>query len=70
MELVVDGERFLVTRRPGSAGTYDFDWVSHPASYGFAVGADSEWRPDRAQLVEEIRSFLDQIDPESGYLAD
>jgi hypothetical protein len=70
VELVVDGETFVVTRRADSAGTYDFDWVSHPASYGFTVGANTEWRPDRAELTEEIRSFLADIDPDTGYLPD
>jgi hypothetical protein len=71
VELVVDGQRFVVTRRAEAAGTYDFDWVSHPASsYGFTVGANLEWRPDRAEMIERIRSFLAEVDPETGYLAD
>ena len=70
VELVVDGQRFVVTRRAESAGTYDFDWVSHPASYGFTVSANVEWRPDRAQMTDQIRSFLAEVDPETGYLAD
>lgn len=70
IELVVDGESFLVSQRPESPGTYDFHWTSHPASYGFTVGGDSGWRPDRAELTEEIRSFLAQVDPETGYLPD
>jgi hypothetical protein len=39
VKLMVDGEHFVVTRRPRSPGTYDFDWTSHPESYGFTVGA-------------------------------
>ena len=70
VELEVDGERFVVTRRPGSPGTYDFDWVSHPESYGFTVGAHSEWVPDGNQMTDEIRSFLSQVDNETGYLPD
>lgn len=70
VELVVDGQRFIATRRAGSAGTYDFDWVNHPGSYGFTIGASSEWRPDRAEMTEEIRSFLAQVDPETGFLPD
>jgi len=58
VELVVDGERFVVTRRADSPGTYDFDWISHPASYGFTIGTNFEWRPDRAELTEQIRDFL------------
>ena len=70
VELVVDGERFVVSRRPGSPGTYDFDWISHPESYGFTIGAHAEWRPDPNEMTEEIRSFLSQVDNETGYLPD
>ena len=68
--LVVDGEHFVVTRRPSAPGTYDFTWTSHPASYGFTLGANPEWKPDRNEMTEEIRSFLSQIDNETGYLPD
>ena len=57
VELVVDGESFVVTRRADSPGTYDFDWISHPASYGFTIGANFEWTPGRAELTEEIHHF-------------
>ena len=70
VELVVDGERFVVTRRADSPGTYHFDWISHPASYGFTIGTNFEWRPDRAVLTQQIRDFLAEIDPETGYLPD
>lgn len=70
VELVVHGESFVVTRRADSPGTYDFDWTSHPASYGFGISASGEWRPDRDELTEHIRSFLAEIDPETGYLPD
>lgn len=70
VELVVDGESFVVTRRADSPGTYDFDWISHPASYGFTIGANFEWRPGRAELTEEIHHFLADIDPKTGYLPD
>jgi hypothetical protein len=70
VELFVDGERFLITRRADSPGTYDFDWTSHPASYGFSIGANFDWKPDRAELTEQIRRFLAEIDPETGYLPD
>jgi hypothetical protein len=70
VELVVDGEKFVVTRRAGSSGTYDFAWTSHPASYGFTIGSNADWHPDRAELAEQIRSFLSEIDPKTGYLRD
>jgi hypothetical protein len=70
LELVVDGEKFVVTRRAGSPGTYDFAWTSHPASYGFSMASNADWHPDRAELTEQIHSFLADIDPETGYLRD
>jgi hypothetical protein len=45
VELVVDGEKFVVTRRTGS-GTYDR--TSDPASYGLSIGSNADWHPDRA----------------------
>ena len=68
VELIIDGEQFVVTRRAGSTGTYDFAWTSHPASYGFTIGSNADWHPDRAELAEQIRSFLADIDPKTGYL--
>jgi hypothetical protein len=70
VELVVKGEKFLVTRRAGSSGTYDFTWTSHPASYGFSIRGNADWHPDRAELAEQIRSFLADIEPKTGYLRD
>jgi hypothetical protein len=48
----------------------DFDWTSHPESYGFTVGMNFDWSPDRAELIDQIHSFLAEIDPETGYLPD
>jgi hypothetical protein len=70
VELVVDGETFVVTRRSDSPRTVDFDWTSHSESYGFTVGMNFDWMPDRAELIDQIRSFLAEIDPETGYLPD
>jgi hypothetical protein len=70
VELVVDGESFVVTRRADSHGTYDFDWISHPAPYGFTIGANFEWRPGQAELIEETHHVLADVDPKTGYLPD
>jgi hypothetical protein len=59
-----------VTRRADSPGTYDFDWISHLASYGFTIGANFEFRPGQAELTEEIHHFLADVDPKTGYLPD
>lgn len=54
VELVVDGEKFVVTRRTGSSGTYDFAWASQPATYGFTIGsnADLASRPSRTHRTD------------------
>jgi hypothetical protein len=70
VEMVVDGEKFVVTQRAGSPGTYDFAWTSHYASYGFSMASNADWHPDRAELTKEIRSFVADIDPKTGYLRD
>lgn len=67
----VDGETFEVTTRDDVPGQYQFAWVSgrHPG-YGFTVrtsdGSALPWN----QVVTQIRAFLAQIDPETGYVAD
>jgi hypothetical protein len=58
------GSVFVVTRRPGSPGTYDFDRASHPKSYGFTIGANAKWTPDWNEMSEEVRSFLSHVDNE------
>ena len=68
VELIVDGESFVVTRRAGSSGSYDFVWTSHPARYGFGVSRNGNWEPSPGELTEQIRDFLTEIDPETGYL--
>jgi hypothetical protein len=70
VELFVEGERFVVTRRADTPGTYDFDWASHPSSYGFTVGGDAAWTPGREELLDDIRNFLADVDPHTGYLED
>jgi hypothetical protein len=69
VELDVDGEKFVVTRRAGSSGTYDFAWTSHSASYGFSIGSTADWHPDRAELAKQLRSFLADIYPKTATYA-
>ena len=63
VELVVDGERFVVTRRADSPGTYHFDWISHPASYGFTIGTNLEWRPIEPSLRSRSATFWPRSTP-------
>jgi hypothetical protein len=79
--LTVDGEVFDV--RPSADGRgFHFDWVSGPnPGYGFSTGGPLVFVPDGQQapaaappddrdLVAHIRLFLEQIDPDTGYIAD
>lgn len=83
--LVVDGERFEVTPRAGRGQTYDYRWLSGPnPGYGFSSTvsldriAHNDGQPGpvaRALLSDDdhaaqIRGFLAEIDPDTGYLAE
>lgn len=71
VKLVVDGETFLVRRRPGARGIYDFDWISgRNRDYGFTTAVHGASPLSEDQLREEIREFLGQTDPGTGYLPD
>lgn len=65
----VDGEDFDVTASADRPGQYHYDWVSGPnAGYGF-TSASSDGRPSTLADHEEcIRNFLEQVDPETGYI--
>ncbi|WP_232848002.1 hypothetical protein [Occultella kanbiaonis] len=64
--VVVDGERFEVRRQ---AGTYHLTWLSGPnPGYGFSIGSNTVAVLEPRVLETEIRGFLGQIDPETGYL--
>ncbi|MFI9527117.1 hypothetical protein [Micromonospora rosaria] len=67
--MTVDGQDFRVRayRAPSGAWGYDFDWLSGPHEYGFgSSGAGMS----RAEMEQAIRSFLAEIDPATGYLAE
>ena len=67
-ETVVDGETWVVRHRTNDPGTYDFDWVSGPnEGYGFALYSPDRSEKTTGELDEEIRRFLSEIDPETGY---
>lgn len=81
--LEVDGEVFEVRPSEHQQG-FDVDWVSGPnAGYGSSCGVQATAAAASADavsgevpaiedrdLVASIRSFLRQIDPQTGYLAD
>lgn len=67
IERVVDGQRFRIT--PEGRDRYHFDWVSGPnPNYGFSSQTSDRRPHTEATLDEAIRDFLDQVDPETGYI--
>ena len=66
--LEVDGETFAL--RPDEFGGTHYDWVSGPnPGYGFAASPTPPgWSHEDHR--ESIRTFLAQIDPETGYIED
>jgi len=63
--LEVDGEVFAV--RPNQHGGSDYDWVSGPnPGYGFGVSPTRDLSLDEHRA--NIRDFLADIDPGTGYL--
>lgn len=66
----VDGERFAVSVS-GQGARYD--WITGPnKDYGFSleVQGATKFTFPREFHVSQIKSFLDDIDPETGYLPD
>jgi hypothetical protein len=65
--LEVDGELFAV--RPDEHGGTSYTWLTGPNSgYGFSASPTRDWSAEAHR--ENIRSFLEQIDPSTGYIED
>lgn len=63
----VDGEVFAVSEGTGDVWEIDYLWVTGPnAGYGF--GESGPFRRSLEDHGRAIRNFLDQIDPETGYI--
>ena len=69
--LIVNGETFRARADAQQPGAWHVDWVSGPnVGYGFTTRrSDHQWE-SREQLDRGVRSFLDEIDPATGYLRD
>jgi hypothetical protein len=66
----VAGERFEVRLRDGDRRrfVYDYAWLTGPDDgYGFSASGGAEL--DDGEHVDQIRTFLDGIDPATGHLA-
>lgn len=65
--LEVDGEVFAL--RPDQYGGIDYTWLSGPnPGYGFSLSPTPTVSPDEHR--ENIREFLADIDPATGYLGE
>ncbi len=67
LTLEVDGEMFVV--RSNEFGGTDYTWLSGPnPGYGFGVSPTPNLSLD--EHTENIRGFLDIVDPTTGYIED
>ena len=67
----VDGETFDVAPHASLPGRYQFTWVSgENPGYGFTASTSDGRAMTQERIVSQIRFFLAQIDPETGYMAD
>lgn len=65
--LEVDGELFEL--RPDQYGGTGYAWLSGPNDgYGFGTSPTPDWSTEEHRA--NIRWFLAQVDPATGYLAD
>jgi hypothetical protein len=67
LTLEVDGEMFVL--RPNELGGTDYTWLNGPnPGYGFGVSPTPN--PSLDEHTENIRGFLDIVDPTTGYIED
>ncbi|MEV8266837.1 hypothetical protein [Microbacterium sp. NPDC076911] len=68
VRFVVDGEAFDVVK---DGDSIHHTWVSGPnANYGFSVGGSGAASLTDDDIRSEIRAFLAEIDPRTGFLID
>ena len=67
--LDVDRESFEVTENPAPPGQLHILWVSGPnVGYGSPRRPADGTQASDDQILAAIRDFLDQIDPDTGYV--
>lgn len=67
--LTVGGEGFRVRLRPrhGELYEYDYDWLTG-SNYGYGFGVSGPFEQSDDDHRAQIRHFLADIDPATGYL--
>lgn len=64
----VDGQHFRIWSEDPERHSYNYDWLDGPnAGYGFS-SSSRHFVPTSDDHTHAIRGFLEQIDPETGYL--
>jgi pimeloyl-ACP methyl ester carboxylesterase len=67
--LEVDGQVFDVAARHDRPGQYDYAWISgQNPGYGFSSGRSDGGPSTMVDHEAAIRTFLSQLDPETGYI--
>jgi hypothetical protein len=67
----VDGETFDVRAEADVPGQYHFTWLSGKnPGYGFTCLRSDGQALTRDELIDQIRNFLAQIDPDTGHIPD
>jgi catechol 2,3-dioxygenase-like lactoylglutathione lyase family enzyme len=69
--LTVNGELFEVNYDPDQPGAYHFVWLSGPnPGYGFTTRVSSHRRQPQQLLIDSATGFLEQVDPQTGFIED
>lgn len=69
--LAVDAERFTAIADPDQPGAWHLRWDTGPnLGYGYMTRRSDHQCAEPADLIDGVRGFLAEIDPETGYLAD
>lgn len=68
-QLTVNGELFEVSYDLNQPGAYHFVWLTGPnPGYGFTSRASSHTRQPQQMLIDSAINFLEQVDPQTGYI--
>jgi len=71
IDLIANGESFRARADAQQPGAWHVDWVSGPdVGYGFTIRPSDHQRESREEMERDVRSFLDAMDPTTGYLRD
>jgi hypothetical protein len=67
--LTVDGDDFDIASDPIQPGTYHYTRIAGPApGYGFTSRRSDHTESTAGEHVTAIRSFLEMVDPVTGYI--